>query len=81
MKTPTNKAESMGDDQEVWRVCRVIKGDCHRCPETEMIGGDECVRACRLQADECINVVETGNPWRKTDNVRAPWIVKDTPNG
>lgn len=71
----------MGDDQEIWRVCRVIKGDCHRCPETEMIGGDECVRGCRLQAVECINVVETGNPWRKTDNVRAPWIVKDTPNG
>lgn len=75
----------MGDDLEVWRVCHVITGDCKRCPATEIIdidgAGDECTRACRLQAEECINVVETGNPWRKTEGVRAPWIVKDTPNG
>lgn len=71
----------MGDDQEIWRVCRVMKSECRQCPDAERIGGDTFTRACRLMAVECINVVETGNPWRKTDNVRAPWIVKDTPNG
>ena len=60
---------------KVHRVCRVIRGDCHGCPKSEMIGGDECQRGCYIQAVECINTVETGNPWRKTEGVEAPWTV------
>lgn len=61
--------------QAVWRVCRVIRGDCKNCPPREMIDGDECRRGCYHQAVECINTVETGNPWRKTGRVKAPWVA------
>jgi hypothetical protein len=66
---------SRAGDPTVWRVCHVITGDCHKCPSEEIVGGDVCVRGCYLQAQECINVVETGNPWRKTGDVREPWTV------
>lgn len=65
------------EEATIWRTCHVITGDCKRCPASEMVGGDECVKGCRLQAQECVNVVETGNPWRKTAqaDLRAPWIA------
>jgi hypothetical protein len=70
----------MDGDPNIWRVCHVITGDCKQCPESKMVGGDECTPGCYLQAVECVNVVETGNPWRKMEGVRAPWIVAQ-PNG
>lgn len=61
--------------EAVWRVCEVIKGDCKRCPATEeMPPHGLCIRACYHQAEECVNTVETGNPWRKTGDVREPFI-------
>jgi hypothetical protein len=51
------------------------KGDCKNCPASETFDGDECVRGCVLQATECINTVETGNPWRKTEGVKPPWTA------
>lgn len=68
------RAEPAQDD--VWRVCRVIRTDCRRCPPRSVVHGDNCIRACYLHAVECINTVETGNPWRKTEGVKAPWTVK-----
>jgi hypothetical protein len=63
------------DLEAVWRVCRVIRGDCKNCPASETFDGDECVRGCVLQATECINTVETGNPWRKAEGVKPPWTA------
>lgn len=68
------------DKEHVHRVCRVIKGDCLECPESEIFHGDECQRGCYAHAVECINTVETGNPWRKTEGVKAPWTVMAKPN-
>lgn len=66
----------MGSEVEaVWRVCEVVRGDCQHCPATEERDGDTCVRSCFVQATECINVVETGNPWRKTEGVDGRWTV------
>lgn len=63
-------------EEAVWRVCRVINGDCERCPSTETIKGTPgCQRLCYSHAVECINTVETGNPWRKTEGVGEPWSV------
>lgn len=67
--------EGLGEAEKVWRVCHVITGDCERCPETTMVRGDPCVRGCYLLAVEAINVVETGNPWRKSTGVKEPWIA------
>lgn len=64
------------DPEAVWRVCHVMTGFCLRCLPHEKMGEDEdCTRGCYLQAVECINVVQTGNPWRKTEGVRRPWTV------
>lgn len=71
----------VADSETVWRVCRAIKGECEKCPSSEPFRGEQdCTRGCYMQAVECVNIVETGNPWRKTANVRAPWTVlnKDT---
>lgn len=59
----------------VWRACRVIKGDCNNCPASEIVDGDKCIRACVAHATECINTVETGNPWRKESGVKPPWVA------
>lgn len=76
---PPSEAEhhtaSVMSNEQVHRVCRVIKGDCLGCPEREIVLGDGCQRGCYAHAVECINVVETGNPWRKTEGVKAPWAV------
>lgn len=62
--------------EAVWRVCHVLTADCKRCaPEEEMPPHGLCVRGCYHQAEECVNTVETGNPWRKTEGVRAPFAV------
>jgi hypothetical protein len=68
-------------NEDVWRVCEVIKGPCKHCPASEDFGDGygDCRRACYLQALECINTVETGNPWRKTEGVREPWTVLARP--
>lgn len=71
-RSPTQRSD--GDDATIWRVCQVLRGECSHCPASEMVAGDACVRGCRLQAIECVNVVETGNPWRREDGVNAPWI-------
>lgn len=66
--------ETVGADELAWRVCRVIKGQCQRCPAEEMMGGEMCKRSCRLQAEEAVNTVQTGNPWRKAN---SNWSSKD----
>lgn len=66
--------------EAVWRVCHVLTADCKRCPPSEdMPPHGECIRGCYHKAEECVNTVETGNPWRKTEGVRPPfvaWAVK-----
>lgn len=76
-ENPTTSGVRVGDAESavVWRVCHVITGDCKRCPAVEMHHGDPCTRGCYLHAEECVNTVETGNPWRKTDGVRDPFIA------
>jgi hypothetical protein len=60
------------DDNVVWATCAFLKEykdsdrTCNKCPAEEVYLRDPCTRACRLIAQEIINVVETGNPWRKT---------------
>lgn len=66
--------ETVGADELAWRVCRVIKGQCQRCPAEEMMGGEMCKRSCRLQVEEAVNTVQTGNPWRKAN---SNWSSKD----
>ena len=64
------------DPRTVWRVCHAISGYCKRCPTTGVHDDEEgFTRGCYLQAVECVNIVETGNPWRKSDGVKAPWTV------
>jgi hypothetical protein len=64
------------DSETVWRVCQAIKGECEHCPNSETVGEHEdCTRGCYLQAVECVNIVQTGNPWRKTEGVKPPWTV------
>jgi hypothetical protein len=66
----------VADPSTVWRVCRLIKGECKNCPPSEIDGDrDEVTRGCYLQAVECVNTVQTGNPWRKTEGVKAPWVA------
>lgn len=80
-RAPQSVPEATSED--VWRVCAVIREECvcDHCPATEDHGDGYglCTRACYLQALECVNVVQTGNPWRKTVGVKAPWTVKTTP--
>lgn len=72
----SEKLTSEPDQDAVWRVCEVIRGDCEHCPPEEDFGEHGVYkRGCYLQATECVNVVETGNPWRKTTDVRSPWVV------
>lgn len=63
------------DQETVWRVCRAIKADCKNCPAEHVHAGEVYSSGCYLQAVECINTVETGNPWRKTEGVKPPWTV------
>jgi len=65
----------MRDQETVWRVCRGINGDCDNCSSSETFGGEEWLRGCYAHATEVLNIVETGNPWRKTDGVKPPWVV------
>ena len=64
--------------EQVHRVCRAIHGECLNCSATATFGGDQFVRGCYHHAVEVINTVETGNPWRKTEGVKAPWTVPAT---
>lgn len=81
MSEPAEAAEKAWPAQEdVWRVCRVTTSGCDNCPAKTIEGGEDYIRGCYLQAVECINVVETGNPWRKTEGVRSPWAVKPASN-
>jgi len=64
------------DKEGVWRVCRVMNGGCEQCPPSEERCGETYVRACYHHATEVINVVETGNPWRKGIGVKEPWTTK-----
>jgi hypothetical protein len=71
----------VADSETVWRVCHLRRRKCNRCPANEDAGdGDGTyTRGCYLQAVECVNTVETGNPWRKTEDVKPPWIVRSPP--
>jgi hypothetical protein len=74
-ESPSTDWVNTADSETVWRVCRAIKGDCKNCPSIEIVGGEDCTRGCYLQAVECVNIVQTGNPWRKTEGVKPPWTV------
>lgn len=73
----TDAPRDDGDAETVHRVCRVIKGDCANCPAwtVEKSDGERYMRGCYMQALEAVNTVETGNPWRKIENVKAPWVA------
>lgn len=80
-------ARSSGLDAEpseasVHRVCALVewKDGCKNCPRTEDIDGEAFLRSCYLHARESVNTVETGNPWRKTGDVRAPFVSAQTPS-
>lgn len=58
------------DDHLVWLVCRYMPGRddlvCDRCPAwEEHPKHGRCKRGCRAMAEEVVNIVQTGNPWRK----------------
>ena len=63
------------DPAAVHRVCQITKGECKYCPLAFEDHGETYVHGCVAIAEEIINVVETGNPWRKTDKVKAPWTI------
>lgn len=65
----------MRDQEAVWRVCRCITGDCNNCSPIEILDGEKWVRGCYAHATEVLNIVETGNPWRKATGVKPPWVV------
>lgn len=67
--------------EALWRVCRVIKGDCRQCAATVIIDDEPYTPGCYLHAQEAVNTVETGNPWRKTEGVKAPWVALSTDHG
>ncbi|MGA0604926.1 hypothetical protein ACO2Q0_02915 [Phenylobacterium sp. VNQ135] len=73
----------VADSETVWRVCharRKAHGKaCERCPSSELADGESFTRGCYLQAVETVNIVQTGNPWRKTEGVKAPWVVYPSP--
>lgn len=64
-------------DEKVWRACewlRLIEDKhCERCHASEEIHGETCTNSCRVAAEEIVNVVETGNPWRKPEPWPAQW--------
>lgn len=67
---------------QVYAVCEyMLRHDgmderCLKCPMREFSEKHgETIRGCVYEAQEIINVVETGNPWRKNE----PWPVKDNP--
>ena len=55
-------------DKLAWAICPYLRDhqSCKGCPreETDEDHGP-FVRACRLLAEEVINICQTGNPWRK----------------
>lgn len=69
----------VADAETVWRVCQALRTadglGCQKCPSSRGDGDDGCTRGCYLQAVELVNIVQTGNPWRKTTDVRAPWVA------
>lgn len=74
----TRETPKSAAPEAVWRVCHVINasvGPCKKCPAKYVREGEAYTRGCYLHAEECINTVETGNPWRKTEGVRAPFVV------
>lgn len=63
---------------QVHRVCWAIRGECNGCSKYRLIDGERYTRSCYHHAVEVINTVETGNPWRKTEGVKAPWTALTT---
>lgn len=55
-------------DELVWRVCAYMRGkECQHCPHSFLLNDyGICYNMCRSLAEEMINVVETGDPWRRT---------------
>ena len=77
----TDAKQALEVVEQVHRVCRAIRGECLNCSQTETFGSDQFVRGCYHHAVEVINTVETGNPWRKTEGVKAPWTALSQPKG
>lgn len=91
MQTDTTIAQAqkdwwrIADQEDVWRVCHALRTaddkDCEHCPPSEDFNGHgDCTRGCYMIAVELVNITETGNPWRKTADVKAPWTTKAAPS-
>lgn len=70
-----DNGEAIPPNEQVWTVCSYLKRaegqTCKQCPQ--MIWMDEfAMLGCYLHAREVINVVETGNPWRKDTTIKIP---------
>lgn len=78
---PSPDAPTDADEATVWRVCQAQRDDlvCKRCPRWEDSHRGKVQRGCFAVANELVNIVQTGNPWRKTQlNARAErsgWVV------
>lgn len=70
------KPVELPPDEIVWAVCPSVSGrdlkECERCPRSEMMRGEMCVRGCRAMAEEVVNIAQTGNPWRRADPATIP---------
>lgn len=77
--TLTEEGKALIGEEAVWRVCHALRTadgkPCDRCPMRETIHSEAYMRGCYLQASQIVNIVETGNPWRRTENVKAPWVA------
>jgi hypothetical protein len=75
---------NVADPADVHRVCHLLRiaddKACKHCPASEELHGEkDCTRGCYALANEIVNTVQTGNPWRKTEGVKPPWAVLATP--
>lgn len=66
--------------EQVWRVCAYLRRaegqKCKQCPRTiEIENHGPGKRMCVGLAEEIINVVETGSPWRDGRTLPAPILA------
>ena len=61
-----SRADFNSPSDQVWRVCAYLREEtCKRCAPVGEIDGEPVYWGCHLLAQETINVVETGNAWRR----------------
>jgi hypothetical protein len=78
---PSPDGDADADEATVWRVCQAQRDDlvCKHCPRWEDSHCGKVQRGCFAVANELVNIVQTGNPWRKTKlsarAERSGWVV------